>query len=304
MKKLPTVTLAVCAYNEEKNIVPFLESVLKQKEDGFSFQNIWIHSDGSKDKTVDLARKYKSKKIIIWDHKERKGKSTWLNKIYSDLKSDILVQTDADVVFAHPLVIKNLIAPIVKDKKVGMCGGNPQPKAGMTYTEKAINRTFEVYSKFRLEVRGGSNVFSADGRLLAYRKELVKKITVPANMIANDVYTYYCCLSLGYLYIYAKSAVVLFRSPQNVSEHIHQNTRFLSVQYRMKRYFDESLVTSESYIPRGILIKHLVLQFFKSPIMSTYIMVLNQYCRVRAKINERRLNAKWFIATSTKKLTI
>src|SRR3989338_5607147 len=53
-----------------------------------------------------------AEKIKVWDHKKRTGKSTWLNKIYKDLKTDILVQSDADVVFAHNLVVHDLIKPL------------------------------------------------------------------------------------------------------------------------------------------------------------------------------------------------
>ena len=193
--KLPTVTIAISAFNEAGNIKNFITSALTQKEKGFSIKEIWIHSDGSTDDTVKIAKSAKSKKVRVWDHEKRIGKSDRLNEIYKNLTTDILVQSDADIVFAHPMVIHNLIKPIINNPKVGMCGGHPYPVKGKTFTEKSINLTFEVYSKLRSEVRGGNNKFSVDGRLLAYRKELVKKIKVPKDMIANDLFTYFCCLT-------------------------------------------------------------------------------------------------------------
>ena len=301
MKKI-NITVAVSAYNEEENIVRFLKSVLTQKEVGFRISNIWVFSDGSTDKTVKAANSVKSSKIKVFNYKKRIGKSDRLNTLYSKLETDILVQSDADVVFAHPLVIHDLINPLIKNKKVAMCGGHPEPAEGKTFTEKSINLSFEVYAKLRAEVRGGNNKFSVDGRLLAYKKELVKKIKVPSDMIANDLFTYFCCITNGYKYRYVKTAIVTFRSPINLRDHLRQNVRFESAALRMKKHFSPALVERETFIPRSILLKHLFMNFLKNPIMAIYIFLINQYCRILSGKKESRLTAVWAMAESTKKV--
>lgn len=300
--KTPTVTVALSAYNEEQNITRFLRSILKQKEDGFKIKEIWVYSDGSSDRTVEKAKSILSPKIKVFVDKKRIGKSARLNQIYKNLKTDLLVQSDADVVFAHKYVIRDLINPLIIESKVGMCGGHPIPAKGKTFTEKSINLTFEVYAKLRSEVRDGNNKFSVDGRLLAYKKELVKKITVPTDMIANDFYTYMCCLKFKYQYRYVKNAVVTFRSPINLRDHLRQNVRFESAALRMKKHFSPKIVDRETYIPRRILFKNIAIQFLKSPIMATYIFMINQYCRIRALKRESKLSAVWDMAESTKKV--
>lgn len=301
-KKLPTVTIAVSAYNEEGNIKEFLRSVTTQKEEGFKINAIWVHSDGSTDNTVKFAKSLKLKKVKIWDHKIRFGKSTLLNKIYRDLDTDILVQSDADVVLSHKLVLQDLIQPLINNKSVEMCGGNPQPKKAETFIEKAINCSVSAYSEFRKKVRTGNNVFSADGRLLAYRKEFVKNIVVPSDMIANDMFTYFCCISKGYEYRYVDSAVVLFRSPQTLQDQIKQNTRFIAGPIRMKNYFPKKLVDYELDIPKRMFVISLLKQFVRHPILSLSIFVINKYCKLRAKYIEQRLSAKWDMANTTKNL--
>src|SRR5258708_22769035 len=196
MKKIITVTVAHSALNEENNINKFLESVLAQKEEGFRLEKILVISDGSTDNTISVARSLKSKKIVIKEHKHRIGKSSRLNEIYDDLNSDILVQSDADVVFSHKYVIRDIISPLINEKDVAMCGGYPEPIEGSTFVENAVNSTFNVYAGLRSTFNGGNNSLSVDGRLLAYKKELVKKIYVPKDMIANDAYTFFSCLTL------------------------------------------------------------------------------------------------------------
>ena len=300
-KTLPTVTVALSAFNEETNIGNFIASVLKQKEEGFILEKILVVSDGSTDKTVEIVKSFDSPKLEFRDCKERTGKSIRLNEIYSELNSDILVQSDADIIFSHSFVIKDIIAPIVGNSEVGMCGGNPRPVEAVTFTEKAVNCTFEAYTSLRGELRGGDNIFSADGRLLAYKKELVKKIFVPTDMIANDAYTYFCCITMGYKYKYVSSAVVLFRSPQNLKDQIRQNTRFLSAHIRMERYFPQEVVKREWYIPKKIILINMARQFFRHPILSAYIFTVNKYCSFISVKKERELNAKWDMAYTTKK---
>lgn len=298
----PTVTVAVSAYNEEKNIGKFLKSILTQKEEGFKLEKILVVSDGSTDRTVAKAKEIKSPKIEVVEHLVRTGKSSILNEIYRSLESDILVQSDADVYFAHPHVIRDLIQPLSYDEDIGMCGGNPTPLRGRTFTEKAVNTTCAIYINFRKSVRGGNNKFSADGRLLAYRKKFIKGVVIPVDMIANDAFTYYCCLTTGFKYWFIDSAIVHFRSPQTLRDQVRQKTRFSASPIRMSRYFPEELVRTESKVPSGILIKSMIKQFMKHPILCLYIFLVNKYCLVRARFIESKLDAKWPVAETTKSL--
>lgn len=301
--KLPTVTVAISAFNEEKNIVTFLQSVLQQKEDGFILEKIWVYSDGSTDKTVEKIRSLHSPKIEIIADKKRIGKSSRLNQIYQRLETDFLVQSDADVIFDHLLVIHDIIQPLIHDQKVGMCGGNPQPLPAETFTEKAVNVTFAVYAPLRkLGGKHGDNVYSVDGRLLAYRREVIQKIHVPESMIANDAFTFYSCISMGFAYKFVESAVVWFRSPQTFADQIRQNTRFLAAPIRMTKYFPAELVEGERTVPRSAIIKNTALQFLKHPILCSYIFLVNGYCRLKVKKTEKNLTAKWLIAETTKQV--
>lgn len=301
-KPKPTVTVAVSAYNEGQNIKAFLESVIGQKEDGFKIEGVWVHDDGSTDNTVELVKSLKSPRIKLWEHKKRVGKSTRLNQIYTELTTDFLVQTDADVIFAHQYVVRDIIQPLIKNPDRGMCGGNPEPLSGKSFWEKVAKVAFEPYQEFRSEVRGGDNAFSAVGQILSYRKELVKKIFIPEDMVTNDIYTYFCCLSRGFGYKFVKTAKVYYRAPRKLSDLIKQNTRFQVGYHRMFDLFDSQLVAREFSIPKKELYLKLGKQFLKYPIHSLIYYLLNILCRLSSVFINSRLNAKWPIAISTKAL--
>jgi cellulose synthase/poly-beta-1,6-N-acetylglucosamine synthase-like glycosyltransferase len=300
-KKL-TVTFAVCAYNEEKNILQHLRSVLKQIAKSYILKKIIVVSDGSDDNTVSLIKSLKNKRINIVDSKKRIGKSSRLNEIYTNLDTDILIQSDADVIFADSLAIERTVKVFAKNSEVMMCGGNPTPLNAQTFTEEAINITTEIYRDFRKTVRGGNNVFSADGRFLGYRREFIKQVTIPSTMIANDVYTYFECINRGYKYAFVPGVKVLYRSPQNLKDQVRQNSRFVAAPFRLRKYFPPELIDREFYIPKQVLWSKMLIQLAKYPLHGVYIYIVNAFCRLQGWLTEPNLNAKWNMADTSKKL--
>ena len=299
MKK-PTVTIAVCAYNESRNILPFLSSVLSQTAEGFTITKILVISDGSTDDTEAQVNSLHQKKIIVKAHKARKGKSLRLNEIYQHLDTDFLIQSDADVVFSHRQVVRDLVLVLVSQPHVGMCGGNPLPMPAQTFVETAVNSTVAAYVQLRSKVRSGNNPFSADGRLLAFRKEFVSKIRIPHDMIANDRFCYYACKQNGWEYRFVKTAVVSFRSPQTFRDQLRQNTRFVAAPRRMQRYFPKELISREEAIPVHLQVGVILEQFVAHPVGLIMILIINRYCQLKAMVTEHKLTAQWDIATSTK----
>lgn len=296
--KNPSITVALSALNEEANIKKFLESVLSQKEEGFILEKILIISDGSTDRTVEIAKSFNSQKIVIRNYKERKGKSYRLNEIYKTLTSDILIQSDADVVLAGNFVFRDLVKAMEEDKNIGMVSGHSKALPGVTFTQKAVICTFDAYANMRKY----NDSLSVTGCLLGYKKEFAKKITIPANMIGNDVYTYFLCITSGFKYKYVPAAISYFKIPETLEDHIKQNTRFEAVPSRMSEYFGSEIIKREEYIPIPILLKSFGLQFIKHPIHCSYIFVVNFYCKIRAELLGSRLTGKWTMVSSTKKL--
>jgi poly-beta-1,6-N-acetyl-D-glucosamine synthase len=302
MNKKPTVTIAVSAYNEEHNIGSFLKSVIAQNINNYILESILVISDGSTDNTCNIVHSFHNPIIKLIEYKERKGKSERLNYIYQTINSDILIQSDADVVFIDKDLVSKIVYPIIRNEKVGMSGGNPIPLKGKTFTEKSINISTEAYSEFRQKVRNGNNIFSADGRLLAFRKEIYKKLSIPRDMIANDMFAFFCTIKRGFLYKYVPSAIVKYRSPTNLKDHIKQNTRFIASPIRMKRYFSKHLVKNELYISLIFRIKIYIKYFIRHPVYCIYILIINTYCKINASRYESKRYRFWQIANSTKSL--
>ncbi len=309
--RLPSVTVAVAAYNEQYNIEPFLESVIAQKPLGFRFDEILVISDGSTDhpakEIYNVINKYRKKKlnlpkIIFRNDPERIGKSTRLNQMFEHLKSDYLILADADVIFADENVISKILAKFKDNPGVGLVGGNPLPLPPKTFIEKCIDVTLQAYLPIRNNYKGGNSILSATGRIMALKRVVAKKITVPQNTISNDGFIYFANLTLGYQYVCSKEATVYFRSPQNLEDQLSQNTRFQATQAFMKKYFPAEVVDQEYYIPSLLLISNMIKQTIKHPILSISIFIINRYCQLKARITLSKINALWEVVYTSKKL--
>jgi cellulose synthase/poly-beta-1,6-N-acetylglucosamine synthase-like glycosyltransferase len=167
-----------------------------------------------------------------------------------------------------------------------------------------VRVAFEPYLEFRKIIRGGDNAFSAVGQLLAYKKQIVKKINVPSDMVTNDIFTYFCCLSMGWKYKFVSSAIVFFQPPRKLKDLLKQNTRFHAGYNRMFKYFSKELVINEFKISRFTYLRVLLKQFIKHPILSGSYYLINVYSHYLAFKMGANLTAKWPVALTTKKLRV
>lgn len=299
MDKHLNISIGIPAYNEAENITMLLASILEQHTRNFVISEIIVISDGSTDETVAIVRKINDPRIKIWEYKNRLGKSIHLNTIFRSAEGEILVLFDADVVLAHQDVLANLIAPLFDDMKVGLVGGNPQPIVAKTLIEKGVNATFRAYDSLRTLLKGGNNAFGCDGRILALSKDFMRTVTVPEKMIANDAFLYFSCITRGFAFRHVREAQVWFVSPKNIQDQIKQNKRFIASRYRLERIFG-SVVPAEYRVPRLLLYRLQLKGFLGAPFASLTVFLINVYCKMLAKSEEKNMDAKWLMASSTK----
>lgn len=300
MKKI--ITIGIPVYNEEANIKNVLDGILLQKVEGFVIDSIIVISDGSTDRTVEKVKEVTDKRIKLYDFKERKGKSFYMNYLFKEVETEILVMLDGDVILSHNLVIRNIIRPIIQDKKVGLTSGDFQPIKIDNFLQKAIKSTVNVYEVVRHEWKGGNNALGCTGRVMALSKDCYKSIHIPDNMVLNDIYTYFACLRAGFEFRHVKEATVYYQLPNKLADHLSQSVRSEVGVHRISRVFGK-LYTSEYALPKKRFWELTFKEFINNPIGCVFICLLNKFAKIASRKEIDRMNAKWEMATSTKKLT-
>src|SRR5262245_19690670 len=90
----PAVTVVVVAYNEADRIAARLENLLALDYPGDRLE-ICVASDGSTDATVQRARAFEGRGVVIRAFHARRGKAAVLNDVVPSAAGDIVVMADA-----------------------------------------------------------------------------------------------------------------------------------------------------------------------------------------------------------------
>ena len=298
-KKLK-VSIGIPAYNEESNIKNLLNSLLQQEEINYELLEILVVSDGSCDRTVDLARSIASEKIKVFNNKERKGAMARQNEILKLFKGDILVLLNADILPKNNYYLENMVSPFLRNSKLGIVSNKGITLPAETFFEKIIN--FSVAIKFGIfeKYKAGDNIYMCHGHSRALSREFTNQLEWPA-VVGEDAYSYLRVHELGFDFYYQPNAEILFRSPQNINDHIKQSSRFTASKKGLAAYFPKEKISESFKIPVIVTIKICVMSFFRHPLLFiSYIFV--HYLAALDALFKNRAIIKWEQAHTSKVL--
>jgi cellulose synthase/poly-beta-1,6-N-acetylglucosamine synthase-like glycosyltransferase len=221
------ISVGIPAYNEEKSVSKTIASVLKQigKDD-----EVLVVDNGSKDNTSAEIKKMnkKDKRVKLLVIKDNNGKVPALNLIIKSAKSDIIVQTDADVKVEDGAIQKLL--PHFKDPKIGGVSGNPIPiipKDNIFYDWTIMS--YRKAGEVRKQESDAGIFWHMSGYLLAFRKKALKE--VPFAKGAVDAWMGKVIKDNGYKMVYEPEARVLVKAPLNTKDFIKQKARVRAGYY-------------------------------------------------------------------------
>lgn len=297
-----TLTIGIPAYNAEKNIAQLLSSLCMQQTNHCVIEKIIVHVDAGNDNTARVARKIQDPRITIIEQTIRHGFAKSVNVIMHESKKELTVLLNDDIIIEDNTFIDSLIEPYLSENRVGLVSGNPQPLSPKNFVQRAIHSTFNAYSRIRYTMKNGDNHYTCDGKVLALSSALFNTITFPKN-IANvgnlDAFLYFSCITNNFKYRHAKKAIVYFNFPATIRDYITWTTRNNSDYFILKKHFGQ-IVDVEYKIPRLLFIKATCIEFFKSPIGATPIVLIGIYAKIKARF--AKANATWETIPTTKEL--
>ena len=176
---LPSVTLLISAYNEEKVIGEKIKNSLSLDYPSDKL-SIVVVSDGSTDGTNTVVESFGARGVSLVIVEERRGKTHALNQVIPGIASDIVVFSDANTMY-DAQAITQLATPF-EDPRVGaVCGELTLHSPDGEMDTEALYWRYEQLLK-RLESRtGGLTTFN--GSIYAMRPALHQPMLPGA---AND----------------------------------------------------------------------------------------------------------------------
>jgi hyaluronan synthase len=217
---LPKVTVIIPAYNEGAMVEKSIYAAVASDYPADLLEIICI-DDGSKDDTwtyIDRARRCYPKLIKAIRFPKNRGKKEGLYAGFTRGKGDFFVTIDSDSVIA-PDTIKQIIAPMLHDPKIGAAAGNVRVynRLRSVMARMLAVRFVLAFDFLRASQSMYGCVTCTPGALSAYRAAALKPILrqwrtqtfmgLPANIGEDRALTNFV-LRQGYYSSYQRSALV------------------------------------------------------------------------------------------------
>jgi cellulose synthase/poly-beta-1,6-N-acetylglucosamine synthase-like glycosyltransferase len=239
--KLPNVAVLVAAYNEEKVIGEKIESVFST-DYPISKIKVYVGSDASADNTENIIEELKKKytNLELVKFSGRVGKISIINHLQSMGDEEILVMTDANVIFRKETIFE--LIKKFKDERVGIVAGNIIKESfsdeGISYQEK---KYLSIENKIKT---GESNAFNlimgAEGGCYAIRDNLFSK--VPLKFIVDDFFITLQVLKRGKFTLFNPNSVCIEDVPSDTAGEYKRKVRISSGNFQNLFFFKKLLV--------------------------------------------------------------
>lgn len=289
------VTIGIPSFNEEKNILNLLRSIVKQKSEHFTICEIII-SDDSSDNTIRLIEQFADSSetaIRCLHHSSRMGVGNAWNEIFLNAKGDVIVMYDGDVI-PHEDSIQQLLSAL--RGRVVLAISNSKP---VRSTSVAGRAAIYVSSWLRCVRIKRLSQYTAIGRGLSIQAEVAKQITIPSDIIAVDLYLECRVLEFKLNIAYNDQAVVYFRPPDTVADFNSQVLRSLEGHKQIRNCIEKFKIR----LPFVVALRQALGVFLSDPLGA--LSVVACYCILPYhKYALKGLDSsKWHIARSTKNIS-
>ena len=269
-EELPTMTLMICAYNEQDVVAEKMENTRALDYPKDKFRVMWV-TDGSNDRTNELLAAYPEVDIVY--SPERRGKTAALKHGLREIKTQYVAFTDANTMINSGAMKE--IARLFMDKTVGCVSGEKRvaarQKGEMAAEGEGLYWRYESTLK-----KWDSELYStmgAAGELYAMDPALCRD--VPDNALLDDFMMSMYVVDEGHRIAYAPDAYALEYGSADIHEESKRKRRIAagglqSIWWlrKMLNPFRQPLVTFQ-------YISHRVLRWSVTPIAMILLLIVN-----------------------------
>lgn len=231
---LPTVTLIIAAYNEERVIEAKIRNSLEIDYPKERF-HILVVSDGSTDTTPQIVQRFQNNGVQSLHEPTRRGKTAALNRAVACVTSDIVVFSDANNMFETDAV-RELVKHFCDPRIGGVCG----LKQIYHSPERESSQGDSLYWKYESAIKESESrlgsIANADGEIFAIRRKLYQP--VDDTVINDDAEITFILIKKGYRVLYERRATSYEHASIRIEDDFHVKVRMVSGGFQtMARYW-------------------------------------------------------------------
>lgn len=288
-------SVGIMAYNEEANIANAIASLLDQRVEMGSIDELIVVASGCTDGTVpivtELARKDDRVRVVAQERRE--GKASAINVFMRTARSPILLMVGADV-----LVKDGTIDALLRhfhDETVGMVGAHPVPVNDEdSFIGHAVHLLWRLHDRIAQE-------HPKLGEAVAFRNVLPG---IPIDTPVDEISIQALISQLGYKLVYEPEAIVYNRGPATIADYLRQRRRIAAGHLQIRQQQGYSAATmSTARVLRALMSTK---DAFSSPRAACWTfgtIALEAWARAlgAADFRGRREHATWQVVESTKR---
>ncbi|MBR0265083.1 MAG: glycosyltransferase family 2 protein [Prevotella sp.] len=269
-EELPTMTLMICAYNEEDVVEEKMANTLALDYPRDKFRIMWV-TDGSNDRTNELLQAYPEVDIVF--SPERRGKTAALKHGLRELKTRYVAFTDANTMINRDALRE--IARLFTDPTVGCVSGEKRVaarKAGEMAAEgEGLYWRYESTLK-----KWDSELYSAmgaAGELYAIDPTLVRE--VPDEALLDDFMMSMYIVQAGRRIAYTPDAYALEYGSANIFEESKRKRRIAAGGLQSIWWLRSMLNPLHQPLVAFQYISHRVLRWSVTPVALIILLIVN-----------------------------
>ncbi|MBK9098361.1 MAG: glycosyltransferase family 2 protein [bacterium] len=234
---LPSISILIAAYNEEKVIAERIENIKNLNYD-FSKLELIIGSDCSSDRTSEIVQSksedYSWLKCVNFE--QRRGKAAVLNDLCKTAKNDILVFSDANTKFHKDALVK-LVSEFADQKVGGVCGRLVLEEPADDFDKTNRERLYWQYETQLKKLEGNlGTLIAANGGIYAIRKKLFTEFPVQVA-ITDDLFQTLAVLQQGFQFLYRYDAIAVEEVSKEIITEFRRKVRFATTNFQTLKYF-------------------------------------------------------------------
>ncbi len=271
----PEVALLIAAWNEEDFIT---EKLLDTQALDYPANKLTVYliTDGTTDRTVDIARAFEmgpGRKLIVEHRDGRSGKQAAIDRVLPTVTAPIVVFTDANT-YLNREAIRNLVRHYKEPNTAAVAG----EKRIMRKAVDAAAGTGEgLYWRIESTLKRWDSEFhtvvGAAGELFSVRRALLP--AVPPGILVEDFYMTMKLCEAGYRVAYAPDAYAEETSSANVAEEMKRKVRIAAGGLQAASLLTGLLNPFRDWRLTFQYVGHRLLRWTIGPLLIPVVLVLN-----------------------------
>ncbi len=221
---LPSISITIPAYNEERSIGDTLERVLAVDYPA-ELRQILVVSDASTDRTDEIVRSYAGRGVELLRMPERTGKTAAENAAAPYLRGQIVVNMDATITLRPDSILRLVRA--FQDETVGVASGTD---VSVGAAEVVSNQAESGYVNYEMWLRGLETkiggIVGASGCFYAIRRELVQPLFPGA--LSRDFASPLISHEMGFRSVSVPDALCVVPRSRSLESEYHRKIRTMA----------------------------------------------------------------------------